>query len=196
MRLPIDSNSIRLFLRLLLGLILLSVAVSKLIHPGKFRKDIEDYKIIPHALNSTFAISTIFSYCLPLMELAAGVGLISGFLLTPTVVLASTLFVAFSGAITFNLIQGRTDLSCHCGGALGEHRISWWLVGRNALFVFCSLTLILTPPDPFTIDTLVRRSSTVSIASWMSIALPVLLLVVGVLVVFVLLNTARTVLRP
>jgi len=196
MGLPIDIHSMRLFVRLLLGLILLSVAISKLVHRSEFRKGIEDYRIIPQMLNSKLALATVFSFCIPIAELVAGLGPISGLLLVPAIILAIALFVIFSGAILFNLVQGRTDLSCHCGGALGEHRISWWLIVRNTFFVVCSFFLVFTPSDPFTIDTLIRRSSSLNTAIWVGTALPIALLVLGVLLVFVLLNAVRVVLRP
>ena len=196
MRFFTDIYSVRLFLRLLLGLILLGAAFGKLAHPTKFGRAIQDYKVFPQKLESKLALSTILSFGIPLAELGAGVGLVSGFLLTPAVGLTVVLFVIFSGAIVFNLLRGRTDLSCHCGGILGDHRISWWLVGRNALFIACTLILIFTPSDPFTIDTIVRRSSSLSATLWVSTALPVILFVLSILVVLVLLNAARTVLCP
>jgi hypothetical protein len=72
---------------------------------------------------------------IPLAELLAGLGLISGFWLVPAIVLAMALFVVFCIAITINLVRGRRDLSCHCGGVIGNHLISWWLVGRNGLLI-------------------------------------------------------------
>ena len=40
---PLDVVTIRLFFRLLLGLLLLSVALSKLVRPRQFQQNIEDY---------------------------------------------------------------------------------------------------------------------------------------------------------
>jgi uncharacterized membrane protein YphA (DoxX/SURF4 family) len=75
--------TVRLFLRLLLGLILLSVGVSKMARPGYFRQGIQDYQLIPPPLESRLAISTILAYSLPSVEILAGLGLITGFLLIP-----------------------------------------------------------------------------------------------------------------
>ena len=38
-----------------------------------------------------------------------------------------------TGAVIVNLLRGRTDLDCGCGGAGGDQRLSWGLVLRNAL---------------------------------------------------------------
>ncbi|MGB8343563.1 MAG: MauE/DoxX family redox-associated membrane protein [Ktedonobacteraceae bacterium] len=100
--------SIRLFTRLLLGLILLSVGASKLARPGHFRRGIQDYQLISPALDSRLALSTILAYGLPVAELVAGLALISGFLLLPATALAIFLMVVFSVAMGINLARGRS----------------------------------------------------------------------------------------
>ena len=187
--------SIRLFLRLLLGLILGSTAVSKLTHQQQFRQGILDYQVIPSQLERRMMLSMLLAICIPVAELIAGLGFLTGLFLVPTLVLAIALFVLFSYATVYNLLKGRNDLSCHCGGSLGNHRISWWLVGRNMLFVACTLFLLIPSADPFTLGQVVRGSSAFDVRLWISIALPVGLLVVGVLLVGVLVNAARNVLR-
>lgn len=190
MGVPLDL----VYLRLFLGLILFSVATSKLLHPRRFRQGIQDYNILPSWLDAPLALSTLASFGIPLAELLAGIGLATGLFLNPSLLVAMCLFLLFSGAITSNLLRGRRDLSCHCGGTLGNHLISWWLVGRNALFVVALLFLLLTPPDRLTFDSFVRTPSTLS-ASFVSIVLPVILLVGAVLAAFLLVNAARHVLR-
>ncbi|MGO4119283.1 MauE/DoxX family redox-associated membrane protein, partial [Rhizobium ruizarguesonis] len=44
---------------------------------------------------------------------------------------AFTLLVVYSVAITINLVRGRNEISCGCGGVLGTHNLSWKLVIRN-----------------------------------------------------------------
>lgn len=192
---PIDIFSIRLFLRLLIGLILLSVGVSKLLHPHRFQRSIQDYQVLPPPVESRLALSAVLSYGIPLAELVAGLGLLSGLLLVPVALLTLALFLLFSGAILINLFRGRRDLSCHCGGMLGDHRISWWLVGRNGLLVASILFLLFTPPDLFTLDRLLRSPSAFSAAMWVSTFLPVILLVIGACALLLLFNIARIVLR-
>lgn len=195
MGLPTDIITMRIFLRLLLGLILLSVAVSKLVHPRRFQRGIQDYQLIATSLDAKLAFSVVLAWCISIAELVAGLGLISGFLLVPTTVLACVLFVAFSVAISVNLVRGRHDLSCHCGGALGEHRISWWLVGRNSLFIAGLVVLLVTPVDLLTVDVLVHRSSAVSSIVWTGTVVPVVLLVGVVLGMLVLVNYAHVLWR-
>lgn len=195
MMLPIALIALRLFLRLLLGLLLFSVGISKLARPGDFQRGIQDYQIFSSAQESKLAISTILAYCLPVAEILTGLGLITGLLLNPAILLGIVLLIVFSAAMTINLVRGRTDLSCHCGGVIGDHPISWWLVGRNGALIVGFLVLLFTPSDMFTVAMLVRSPSAVSALVWMNIVLPIVLLVGMVLVVLVLFNAARTLFR-
>lgn len=186
MSVHVDIVFIRLFIRFLLGFILLSAAISKLMHPKRFRSGIQDYQLIPAVLEFKFIIPTLLSFLIPLAEVLSGIGLIF---------LTLFLFVLFTTAIVINLVRGRRDLSCHCSGALGNHSISWWLVGRNGIFIVGLLLLLLTPPDLFTSRTILSGSSTTIVAMLLDTALPVLLLVAGLLVILVLINATRSILR-
>lgn len=187
--------AIRLFIRLLIGLILLSVGVSKLAHPQRFRRAIQDYQLLPATVDSRLAFSALLAYGLPIIEILTGVGLISGFLLIPVTVLAAILMIGFSVAMGINLARGRRDLSCHCGGAIGDHRISWWLVGRNGVLLVGLLLLLFTPVDTLTVGNLLRSPSSVSTLVWTNTVLPVVLLVGIILVSLFLVNTVRNFFR-
>jgi uncharacterized membrane protein YphA (DoxX/SURF4 family) len=194
MPLPVALVSIRLCVRLLLGILLLSVGISKLAHSRQFQRGIRDYQVVPHALESQKAFSMALAIGIPLAELLAGLGLISGFWLVPAVVLAMALFIVFSVAVTINLARGRRDLSCHCGGVVGNHLISWWLVGRNGLLIVGLVLLLVTPPDTFTVASFVRSPSLLN-QSLVSIIVPVAVLVGAVIAVIALCNAARVLWR-
>lgn len=83
----------------------------------------------------------------------------SGFWLTSALVGELALFGSFSLTLALNLVRGRRDLSCHCGGLVGNHLISWWLVGRNGLLLTSLLVLLLTPPDRYTVAAFVQNPS-------------------------------------
>ena len=190
MHLPVDSTAVRLFLRLLFGLILLSAGTCKLVHSQQFRQSIQDYRLVPSKLEAQLSASIILSFVIPIAELLTGLGLISGFWLVPAAVLAIGLFVVFSGAITINLLRGRRDLSCHCGGVVGDHLISWWLVVRNMLFVASLLVVLVTPPDVFTVEKVVQQPSVLQ-ENFVGVVLPVAILVGGTLTLFMLFNAIR-----
>ena len=196
MGLPVAGIALRLFVRFLLGAIFLSTGVSKLAHPRRFQRGIQDYQVLPAHLESKLALSRLLSFCIPLTEVLIALSLISGFLLVPAILLTLVLLVTFSGAIVLNLVRGRHDLSCHCGGTFGEHRISWWLVGRNGLLMAGFFLLLVIPADVFTVETFVRNPPTVPGAMWINLVLPVGLLIIGVLAGLLLLTYARVVLRP
>src|SRR5579872_2214298 len=170
---------IRLFIRLFLGAVLLSTGVSKLAHSGHFRRAVQDYAVIPSRLEAKLPTSASLAWGIPVAELLAGLGLISGVWLPPATLLAIVLLAVFCMALIINLARGRRNLSCHCAGALGDHLISWWLVGRNAAFILCLILLLVTPADGFTFDAFVRGSSALAPAPtlWVNTFLPVALLV-------------------
>ncbi len=192
--LPFDVMAVRLFLRLLLGVLLLSVSMSKLAHLRHFQRAIEDYQIVPSTLASKNDFSMVLALGIPLAELLAGLGLISGFWLVPAIVLAMVLFVVFCIAIIINLVRGRRDLSCHCGGAIGNHLISWWLVGRNGLLILSLVLLLVTPPDTFTVAMFVRSPSLLN-ASFVSTLVPIAVIVGAVIAAIALCNAARVLWR-
>ncbi len=194
MPLPVTLVYIRFGVRLLLGVLLLSVGVSKLAHPRQFQRGIQDYHILPSLLEKKLALAALLSFGIPLAELLAGLGLLSGFWLVPAIVLAIALFVVFSAAITINLVRGRHDLSCHCGGIVGNHLISWWLVGRNGLLIVGLGFLLVTPPDSVTVVSFLRSPSLLN-SSLVSTIVPVAVLVGAVVAIIVLCNAARVLWR-
>ncbi len=190
MELPVALITLRLFLRLLLGVLLLSMGLSKLAHPRRFQQGIQDYQLIPSFLESRLALSAILSLSIPVAELLASLGLFSGLLFTPALVLALFLLAVFSGAIFINLVRGRQDLSCHCGEMFGDHQISWLLLGRNGFLISALLVLLVTPLDNFTFALLLYHPS-----AWLNMIIPLALLVISVLVMLVLIMRARAILR-
>ncbi len=194
MRLPVDLITIRLFLRIFLGVILLSTAISKLAHPRLFHQGIQEYRIIPLFLEKKLSFSLLLSFCIPGAEIIAGLGLISGFLLTFSVVLAAALLFIFSTAMALNLVQGRNDLSCHCEGALGNHKISWWLVERNLILMVMVSVLLLTTPDQLTLVNFLHEPKLLH-ETFLPTIVPVALVVGVVLILLWLFNYAHTILH-
>jgi uncharacterized membrane protein YphA (DoxX/SURF4 family) len=195
MHLPFLIIDVRLFLRLFLGLILLSVGTSKLLHPRRFQQGIRNYQLLPTFLESSEKFLMIVALLIVLGELVGGLGLITGAKLVFAIMFTQCLFLVFSGALIINLVRGRKDLSCHCGGALGNHLISWWLVGRNILLILSLFILLFTPPDPLTIDTFTHSQSVFNITMLVNTVLPVAILVISILLIGILFNTARSILE-
>ncbi|WP_289141256.1 MauE/DoxX family redox-associated membrane protein [uncultured Brevibacillus sp.] len=70
------------------------------------------------------------------IEHLAGMLLFFGLLQQIGAVLGGLLLILYSVAIAINLLRGRRDISCGCGGVAGNHPISWLLVLRNLLLMF------------------------------------------------------------
>ena len=172
---------VHVFLRLFLGSLVFCSGITKVFQPQRAVQAVREYQIVPAALQNRVS-ATILAGGLWMSELLAGLGLISGILLFPAALLTICLFIVFSGAMGINLARGRQDLSCHCGGALGDHRISWWLVGRNGLFLVATVLLIGLPTDPFALD----HWPLPALTAWLTVVLPLLLLVGVVLLLTVL----------
>ncbi len=110
-----------------LALILLHGAWAKLADNATFRATVELYEVLPAALVGPFA--RLF----PLAEVVAAVALLAriegiGLLLPAAVIVLSSL------GIFINLLRGRTDLECGCGGD-SHPRLSWALLARNGLLL-------------------------------------------------------------
>jgi hypothetical protein len=56
---------------------------------------------------------------------------------------AATLLAAYAGAVLINLLRGRADIDCGCGGT--AQPLSYWLVLRNVLLGGAALLLLATP---------------------------------------------------
>jgi uncharacterized membrane protein YphA (DoxX/SURF4 family) len=63
---------LRLFVRLLLGVLLLSVGVSKLAHPRQFQQGIQDYQLLPGMLQAKSSFLMMLAISIPVAELLAG----------------------------------------------------------------------------------------------------------------------------
>ncbi|WP_211326186.1 MauE/DoxX family redox-associated membrane protein [Thermosporothrix hazakensis] len=156
-----------LSLRMFLGSILISSALTKILHPTNFYVSIRDYRIIP-AKKMGQAIASILVVMIPGGEIVIGSALVVGWPLIFSKVGALLLFLIFSSVISLTIIRKRTDILCSCGGILGNHRISWLLVARNVLLLALLLLNIFVPGDTITLELLLstqRYDPTLVVAS-------------------------------
>ncbi|HLG64913.1 MAG TPA: MauE/DoxX family redox-associated membrane protein [Ktedonosporobacter sp.] len=175
--------AVHFFLRLFLGMLFLSTSLDKFTHRSRLQRGIQDYHVLPTDLDTRWHLTSLASVCIPVIEGVTGVGFLSGWLASLWSVLCAALLLLFSGAIVVNLLRGRMDLSCHCGGVLGEHYISWWMVGRNGLLMGGLLLLALTAPDPLMVTPTLFHPSAATISFFLNIGLPLLFVVFASLIV-------------
>lgn len=131
-------TTLALVARLLLALVFVISAVSKLRDGAAWRTAVQDFGVPAPVVRPVAAV-------LPYLELACAVLLVCADpAATVGAVAALVLLTAFTLAIVANLLLGRRP-DCHCFGAVGDGGISWRTVARNAaLLVLAALSLTHT----------------------------------------------------
>ncbi len=109
-------------------------ALHKLRDPAGFESAVAGYRLLPAFLHRPFSVAFIAA------ELLAG-----GLLLWPAaraagVLAALVVLAAASLGVAVNLLRGRTDIDCGCGGlSRVPGSLSWWMVSRNGLLAALAL---------------------------------------------------------
>ncbi|MGH8597361.1 MAG: MauE/DoxX family redox-associated membrane protein [Gammaproteobacteria bacterium] len=124
-----------------LAAIFLLGALDKMRYRELFATVVEAYGLLPVPFVAAFAFVVMIS------EL-----LIGGLLLFPITwpwsqLLGIWLLFVVTGAIVINIVRGRTDLACGCGGASADQELSWTLVLRNGVLA-AVLTAAVASPTP------------------------------------------------
>jgi hypothetical protein len=126
-------------LRGLLAAILAIAAIHKLRDRATFEGQLAGYDLLPAGLIHPA------SRAIPLIEAA-----IALFLLARSEhasITATLLLLAYAGAMGLNLMRGRSDIDCGCGGADGRQVLHWALVLRN-LVLAAGAAAISLPVSP------------------------------------------------
>jgi uncharacterized membrane protein YphA (DoxX/SURF4 family) len=121
--------SIVLIIRTLIGVIFLSSGISKI---PKFEEHLiilKEYNIIPAKLIKIIGITGV------MFEIFLGGMFLLGLFTKFAVFLSIILLTVYSIAISYNLLKGKKEISCGCGGILGNNSLSWFLVVRNFFLV-------------------------------------------------------------
>jgi uncharacterized membrane protein YphA (DoxX/SURF4 family) len=129
---PIRQDHVLLFLRLLLGGLLLIAGVTKLADRAAFRDAVAEYDVLPPTLARPFA------NLVPIVELTLGALLLFGLLTVPAAALAVPLFGSFALAIAINVSRGR-HIDCHCFGSTTSDQIGWSALLRSSLLASAAL---------------------------------------------------------
>ncbi|WOJ92728.1 MauE/DoxX family redox-associated membrane protein [Congregibacter variabilis] len=126
---------LQLTIALSLFLLFVSASQHKRAELRRFAAQLEAYELLPKRLNRIFAVS------LPWLELAVGVLLLipasrgfAGFT-------AAVLLTMYAFAVLVNLLRGRHNIDCGCGGT--PQPLSYWLVLRNSVLVIGAALLTL-----------------------------------------------------
>jgi putative oxidoreductase len=116
--------------RLILGIIFVVFALSKIMRPAVFALNVVDYDMMP-----SFAVH-LWSLFLPWAELVAGLFLILGIRTRAAAIVIGGMNIIFIVGLVHVIMQG-LPITCGCVGEAGEP-VTWWKVLKNTgMLVMC-----------------------------------------------------------
>lgn len=92
-----------------------------------FAAVVEGYGLLPRPLVAPVAL------LLPVCEITTGLLLLWPSTGTLGAFAGLWILCGVSAAVAINLLRGRRDIDCGCGGASGDQTLSWALVARNGV---------------------------------------------------------------
>lgn len=126
---PIDPI-VQIVAALVLSCVFVTAGFHKCQAPAEFATALSNYKILPAALNRQCV------YLLPVAEIITGVALLIPAVTQLAAVAAGALLTMYMFAIGVNLLRGRRNIDCGCGGPQQKQTISEWMLARNGLLLF------------------------------------------------------------
>jgi len=130
--------AIGLLLVAAVALLFASASVHKLRDLRRFDEIFTAYGVLPALTRWRL------SRAIPVLELAVAAGLMFDGSRPYATLAAIGLRLLYAGAIGMNLMRGRRDLACGCGGPDDRRPIAPWMVGRN-LLIAMALAFALAP---------------------------------------------------
>jgi hypothetical protein len=116
-----------------LALVLFAAAWHKLSEPEVFGGALQAYDLLPAAAVMPAA------RVLPWVEIATGGALLVPATRDPALLAFAALILLYAAAMTVNLLRGRRQIDCGCGGDV--HPLSWGLVLRNGVLAAAALSV-------------------------------------------------------
>ena len=123
-------------LRGAVAVLLLTAAWHKIRDPIGFWQAVSGYRLLPHAFEKPA------SRIMPFMEIVIALSLLLFSFSALPILAALTLWIAYGSAIAINLLRGRDELDCGCGGIGADQKIHWGLVVRNGLLAGVTASLL------------------------------------------------------
>jgi uncharacterized membrane protein YphA (DoxX/SURF4 family) len=142
-----DTISLLLTFRLMLGMLWLFAAIGKLGNADRFSEEIQEYGILAPQKAAQWG------KLLPWAELTLGLMLLFGLAIRLAAVGTCLLLSMFAFAMVSAIRQGRR-IRCHCFGELGQAPVSWIAVGRNLLLAVSAAAIAVIPDDSWSLTML------------------------------------------
>jgi hypothetical protein len=119
-----------------LALLFVSAGLQKLRAPAHFAAAFRAYRVLPESVS-------YLGWLVPLLELTVGVALLVRSSRAGAAAAGAALLVTYATAIGINLLRGRRDLDCGCGGPSERRPIGSWMVWRNLLLAGVLAAMLL-----------------------------------------------------
>lgn len=142
-RLPVAG--LGLVIRLGAAAIWLVAAIAKIVDLQHFHAQVDQYRLLPHAVEAPFA------YILPFVELLIGLYLLVGLLTRAASILACVLLVLFIVAEAQAWARG-LSLDCGCFGSLTHSHVGAWTIVRDLALGLPTLLLAFRPARWLSLD--------------------------------------------
>jgi uncharacterized membrane protein YphA (DoxX/SURF4 family) len=123
----------------------LVAGIAKITNLTQFHAQVDQYRLLPHALEAPFA------YALPFVEILVGAYLLVGLLTRAAAIVACALMVVFVIAQTQAWARG-LSLDCGCFGTLTHEQVGIWTILRDLALGLPSLVMALYPARLLSVD--------------------------------------------
>lgn len=113
-------------------------ALHKALNWGIYRDQLRDYRVLPDATVTGFAV------LLPIAEATLTIAWLFDGSRNWAAVPSAVLLLSYAAAMAYNLLNGRSNIECGCGG--DGQAIRWGLVTRNLVIALAALLLGFVEP--------------------------------------------------
>ena len=121
--------AVNLVAALILSYVFVMAGLHKCRAPAEFATTLANYKILPESLARQGV------YLAPVAEIMTGVALLIPATARLAAFSAGALLCVYIAAIGINLLRGRRNIDCGCGGPAQKQTISEWMIARNGLLL-------------------------------------------------------------
>lgn len=171
------------YVRSVIALVLLAAAITKLRRYERFVDIIRGYQLV------STRVARWVARLLPATEGALGILLLTGRAGAFGGAAAALLFLAFCGAMTVNLVRGRSNVACGCFGPRGASTLTWRHVMLNVALATCA---IVTIPGEWSAGTSVQLHGTDALSPVIGAAVTLLATRIGAITIQLLKNAPAT----
>ena len=125
----IFDPALNLIAALIVSYVFIVAGLHKCRAPAEFATTLTNYKILPESLARQGV------YLVPVAEIMTGVALLIPATARLAAFSAGALLCIYIAAIGINLLRGRRNIDCGCGGPAQKQTISEWMIVRNGLLL-------------------------------------------------------------